>query len=30
MTYYGLLDRTANGRAEDPSEPLWIRRPDEY
>jgi predicted dithiol-disulfide oxidoreductase (DUF899 family) len=30
MTYYGLLDRTAKGRAEDPSEALWIRRPDEY
>jgi predicted dithiol-disulfide oxidoreductase (DUF899 family) len=30
MAYYFLLDRTAKGRAEDPSEPLWIRRPDEY
>jgi predicted dithiol-disulfide oxidoreductase (DUF899 family) len=30
MAYYGVLDRTANGRAEDPSQPLWIRRPDEY
>jgi predicted dithiol-disulfide oxidoreductase (DUF899 family) len=30
MTYYGLLDRTAKGRAEDASEALWIRRPDEY
>jgi predicted dithiol-disulfide oxidoreductase (DUF899 family) len=30
MPYYGLLDRTAKGRAEDASEPLWIRRHDEY
>ncbi len=30
MAYYGVLDRTAKGRAEDPSQPLWIRRPDEY
>ena len=30
MAYYGLLDRTAKGRAEDPSQPLWVRRPDEY
>ena len=30
MAYYGLLDRTPNGRAEDPSAPLWIRRHDEY
>jgi len=30
MAYYGLLDRTARGRAEDPSEPLWVRRHDEY
>ena len=30
MAYYGLLDRTAKGRAEDPSEPLWVRRHDEY
>ena len=30
MAYYGLLDRTPNGRAEDPSAPLWIPRHDEY
>jgi predicted dithiol-disulfide oxidoreductase (DUF899 family) len=30
MAYYGVLDRTAKGRAEDPTEALWIRRPDEY
>ena len=30
MAYYGLLDRTAKGRAEDPSEPMWVRRHDEY
>jgi predicted dithiol-disulfide oxidoreductase (DUF899 family) len=30
MAYYALLDRTAKGRHEDPSEPLWIRRRDEY
>jgi predicted dithiol-disulfide oxidoreductase (DUF899 family) len=30
MAYYALLDRTPNGRAEDPSEPLWVRRHDEY
>jgi predicted dithiol-disulfide oxidoreductase (DUF899 family) len=30
MPYYGLLDRTAKGRAEDASEPMWIRRHDEY
>jgi predicted dithiol-disulfide oxidoreductase (DUF899 family) len=30
MAYYGLLDRTPKGRHEDPSEPLWVRRPDEY
>jgi predicted dithiol-disulfide oxidoreductase (DUF899 family) len=30
MAYYGLLDRTPTGRAEDPSEPLWLRRHDEY
>jgi predicted dithiol-disulfide oxidoreductase (DUF899 family) len=30
MPFYGLLDRTAKGRAEDASEPLWIRRHDEY
>jgi predicted dithiol-disulfide oxidoreductase (DUF899 family) len=30
MAYYALLDRTPKGRAEDPSEPLWVRRHDEY
>jgi predicted dithiol-disulfide oxidoreductase (DUF899 family) len=30
MVYYALLDRTPKGRAEDPSEPLWLRRHDEY
>jgi predicted dithiol-disulfide oxidoreductase (DUF899 family) len=30
MAYYALLDRTPQGRAEDPSEPLWLRRHDEY
>jgi predicted dithiol-disulfide oxidoreductase (DUF899 family) len=30
MAYYGLLDRTPKGRAEDPSAPLWVRRHDEY
>jgi predicted dithiol-disulfide oxidoreductase (DUF899 family) len=30
MAYYGLLDRTPKGRAEDASEPLWVRRHDEY
>jgi predicted dithiol-disulfide oxidoreductase (DUF899 family) len=30
MAYYGLLDRTAKGRAEDASEPMWIRRHNEY
>src|SRR2546423_375649 len=30
MPYYGLLDRTARGRAEDASEPMWVRRHDEY
>jgi predicted dithiol-disulfide oxidoreductase (DUF899 family) len=30
MAYYPLLDRTAKGRAEDGSEPLWVRRHDEY
>jgi predicted dithiol-disulfide oxidoreductase (DUF899 family) len=30
MPYYGLLDRTAKGRAEDASEPMWVRRHDEY
>ena len=30
MAYYGLLDRTPKGRAEDAVEPLWLRRHDEY
>ena len=30
MAYYGLLDRTPEGRNEPPDEPLWIRRHDEY
>jgi predicted dithiol-disulfide oxidoreductase (DUF899 family) len=30
MAYYGLLDRTAKGRAEGAAEPLWVRRHDEY
>ena len=30
MAYYGLLDRTARGRDESASEPLWVRRHDEY
>ena len=30
MAYYALLDRTPKGRAEDASEPLWLRRHDEY
>jgi predicted dithiol-disulfide oxidoreductase (DUF899 family) len=30
MAYYGLLDRTAKGRQESATEPLWIRRHDEY
>lgn len=30
MPYYGLLDRTAKGRAESRTEALWIRRHDEY
>jgi predicted dithiol-disulfide oxidoreductase (DUF899 family) len=30
MGYYGLLDRTPKGREESPTEPLWIRRSDEY
>jgi predicted dithiol-disulfide oxidoreductase (DUF899 family) len=30
MPYYGLLDRTPKGRAEDAVEPLWLRRHDEY
>jgi predicted dithiol-disulfide oxidoreductase (DUF899 family) len=30
MPYYGLLDRTPKGRAEGATEPLWVRRHDEY
>src|SRR5205823_3111088 len=30
MAYYGLLDRTPAGRAEDAETPLWLRRHDEY
>jgi predicted dithiol-disulfide oxidoreductase (DUF899 family) len=30
MAYYMLLDRTPRGRAEDPTEALWLRRHDEY
>jgi predicted dithiol-disulfide oxidoreductase (DUF899 family) len=30
MAYYGLLDRTPKGRAEDATSPLWVRRHDEY
>jgi len=30
MAYYGLLDRTAKGRDESATEPLWLRRHDEY
>ena len=30
MGYYGLLDRTPKGRYESSTEPLWIRRRDEY
>jgi predicted dithiol-disulfide oxidoreductase (DUF899 family) len=30
MAYYGLLDRTARGRAESATEPIWVRRHDEY
>jgi len=30
MGYYGLLDRTPIGRDESASEPVWIRRHDEY
>jgi predicted dithiol-disulfide oxidoreductase (DUF899 family) len=30
MAYYGLLDRTTKGRHESASEPLWVRRHDEY
>lgn len=30
MAYYGLLDRTPKGRHESATEPLWVRRHDEY
>jgi predicted dithiol-disulfide oxidoreductase (DUF899 family) len=30
MAYYGVLDRTPKGRDESTSEPLWVRRHDEY
>jgi predicted dithiol-disulfide oxidoreductase (DUF899 family) len=30
MVYYGLLDRTPKGRDESATEPLWVRRHDEY
>jgi predicted dithiol-disulfide oxidoreductase (DUF899 family) len=30
MAYYGLLDRTPKGRDESATEPLWIRRHNEY
>ena len=30
MAYYGLLDRTPKGRNESPTEPLWLRRHNEY
>ena len=30
MAYYALLDRTPNGRDEDTSRPLWVRRHNEY
>jgi len=30
MAYYVLLDRTPKGRHESASEPLWVRRHDEY
>src|SRR5438105_1525434 len=30
MAYYGLLDRIPKGRNESATEPLWIRRHDEY
>jgi predicted dithiol-disulfide oxidoreductase (DUF899 family) len=30
MAFYPLLDRTPKGRQESASEPLWIRRHDEY
>jgi predicted dithiol-disulfide oxidoreductase (DUF899 family) len=30
MAYYGLLDQTPKGRDESATDPLWIRRHDEY
>jgi predicted dithiol-disulfide oxidoreductase (DUF899 family) len=30
MGYYSLMDRTPMGRNEDDSQPLWLRRHDEY
>jgi predicted dithiol-disulfide oxidoreductase (DUF899 family) len=30
MAYYGLLDLTPTGRAEDAARPMWVRRHDEY
>jgi predicted dithiol-disulfide oxidoreductase (DUF899 family) len=30
MAYYALLDRTPKGRNETATEPLWVRRHDEY
>jgi len=30
MAYYGLLDRTPKGRDESETQPLWVRRHDEY
>ena len=30
MAYYGLLDRTPKGRNESATEPLWVRRHNEY
>jgi predicted dithiol-disulfide oxidoreductase (DUF899 family) len=30
MAYYGLLDLTSQGRHESATEPLWVRRHDEY
>jgi predicted dithiol-disulfide oxidoreductase (DUF899 family) len=30
MAFYGLLDRTPRGRHESDTEPLWLRRHDEY
>jgi predicted dithiol-disulfide oxidoreductase (DUF899 family) len=30
MAYYQLLDRTAKGRDEDATSPLWVRYHDDY